>query len=364
MKVLQISNWLYTGGAEKLLLESIPLLNEKGVQVDLALSGDVSTPFLEQLKAKNTNTIYTLKEGNKNVYNPLLIFKIIPFFKKYDIIHVHLFPPLYIVALAKLVSFSKVKLVYTEHSTSNSRRGSKLLRIFDKFIYSKYLKIITISPEVDFNLKQHLNFNPNIFELIANGVNVEAIRNEVKMKVSELHPLISQESKILLQVSSFRYPKDQKTIIRALKMLDDSVVLVLVGDGPLKKECEEFAVQKGVSDRVFFLGIRMDISKILKTADIIILSSHHEGLSLSSIEGMASGKPFVASNAPGLGDIVKDAGVLFPVGDENILAQKLENLLSDTKFYSKTVEKCLERAEQYNITENIEKTIRLYESIV
>jgi len=108
MKVLQISNWLYTGGAEKLLLESIPLLNEKGVQVDLALSGDVSTPFLEQLKAKNTNTIYTLKEGNKNVYNPLLIFKIIPFFKKYDIIHVHLFPPLYIVALAKLVSFSKV----------------------------------------------------------------------------------------------------------------------------------------------------------------------------------------------------------------------------------------------------------------
>jgi len=184
------------------------------------------------------------------------------------------------------------------------------------------------------------------------------------MKVSELHPLISQESKILLQVSSFRYPKDQKTIIRALKMLDDSVVLVLVGDGPLKKECEEFAVQKGVSDRVFFLGIRMDISKILKTADIIILSSHHEGLSLSSIEGMASGKPFVASNAPGLGDIVKGAGVLFPVGDENILAQKLENLLSDTKFYSKTVEKCLERAEQYNITENIEKTIRLYESIV
>jgi glycosyltransferase involved in cell wall biosynthesis len=50
---------------------------------------------------------------------------------------------------------------------------------------------------------------------------------------------------------------------------------------------------------------------LLKTADIVVLSSHYEGLSLASIEGMASGKPFIASDVPGLHEVVKGADLLF-----------------------------------------------------
>ena len=62
----------------------------------------------------------------------------------------------------------------------------------------------------------------------------------------------------------------------------------------MRKQCEILVHDCGVDDRVLFLGIRSDVPQLLKTADVTVMSSHFEGLSLSSIEGMTVGKPFVA----------------------------------------------------------------------
>ena len=68
--------------------------------------------------------------------------------------------------------------------------------------------------------------------------------------------------------------------------------------------CDEL----GVSHRVLSLYIRKDVPRILKSSNVICMSSIYEGLSLSSIEGMASGHPFIATNVNGLREIVKGAG--------------------------------------------------------
>lgn len=362
MRVLQIINSLATGGAEKLILERVPLFIKQGVKMDVAVLNGAHHPFMEGLKASNCCTIFSL--SNKSVYNPFLIFKIIPYLKKYDIVHVHIFPSLYWVALAKALSFSNITLVYTEHSTSNHRRKNRFFKIVDKLIYRFYSKIITISPEVDLNIKKHLKYKPTKFELIQNGVNLETIERAKPICRLQLIPNIPDTSHILIQVASFRYPKDQKTVIRALKHLDEHVFLVLVGDGPLKKECEALVETLNLSHRVIFLGIRMDVINLLKGSDIIILSSHHEGLSLSCIEGMASGKPFIATDAPGLGTIVKDAGILFPINDHKTLSTEINKLLNNKTHYQAVVSKCLERANTYNITHTIDKEIALYKSVI
>ncbi|OEK08458.1 glycosyl transferase [Flavivirga aquatica] len=362
MKILQIINSLDTGGAEKLILETIPLFNKRNVQTDLAVLNGFDYPFLKILKKLNCCSIFSL--GNKSVYNPFLIFKIRPLLKNYDIVHVHIFPSLYWVALAKMLSFSKVKLVYTEHSTSNNRRKRFIFKILDKFIYSFYSKIITISPEVDTNIKAHLKYNNDKFVLVQNGINLDTIKNEKPISKKELLPNLENDSYILTQVSSFRYPKDQKTVIKSLKKLNDNVVLVLIGDGPLRNECEVLVEELNLSKRVFFLGIRMDVINILKASDIIILSSHHEGLSLSSVEGMASEKPFIASDAPGLGDIVRNAGILFPINDDSSLAKEISKLLENSEHYQETVTKCLKRANDYSIDKTITKEINLYKSLL
>ncbi|MCK0156853.1 glycosyltransferase [Cellulophaga sp. F20128] len=362
MKILHIINSLDTGGAEKLVLDSLPLLNEKNIQTDLAVLNGSEYPFLQALKKSNCCTVISL--GEKSVYNPILIFKIIPLLRKYNIVHVHIFPSLYWVALAKIVSFSKTKLVYTEHSTSNNRRKRYFLKVLDRIIYNVYSKIITISTEVDFNIKKHLEFREDKFVLIQNGINLNTIKNTEAISRNQISAKLDGSFSILTQVSSFRYPKDQKTVIKSLKHLADTVVLVLVGDGPLRKECEELAYELDLQHRVIFLGIRMDVMQILKASDIVLLSSHHEGLSLSCVEGMASGKPFMASDAPGLGNIVKDAGVLFPINDEIALAKEIVKLFSTKAQYNEVVTNCLKRAEDYNIENTIDKEINLYKTLL
>lgn len=80
------------------------------------------------------------------------------------------------------------------------------------------------------------------------------------------------------------------------------------------------------------------------------MSSEYEGLSLSSIEGMASGRPFVASNVNGLKEVVEGAGELFEIGDIDGLSALLMKFASDDHYYKDVVKTCLKRAEEYDIS--------------
>jgi len=362
MKVLQIINNLGTGGAEKLLLDSIMIYRKKGIQMDLLVLDGAEYPFMKKLKSINSEGIYSLNANS--VYNPFSIFKIIPYFKKYDIVHVHIFPSLYWVALAKIISLSKVKLIFTEHNTSNRRINSLILKYFDRLLYMPYSKIVCITEEVKLVMKNHLKYNPSKFEVITNGISLSSKNEETPLKKSQLELDIEDSDKLLIQVSRFDLQKDQKTIINSLKLLPDNVKLLLVGDGELRNQNEKLVADLNLEARVFFLGVRMDVPKLLKTSDVVILSSHYEGLSISSIEGMASGKPFIASDVPGLSELVSGAGLLFPVGDATALAGTIKSLIEDKEYASCIADKCVARSEKYDINVMVDKYIELYHELV
>ena len=359
MKVAHLINSMFTGGAENLITESISVFEINKFYVDVILLNGTETPFLNKLKFKKI-TFFSL--GKSSVYNPLLIFKIIPFLKNYDLIHVHLFPALYWVAIAKFLSFSKIKLVYTEHGTSNRRMNNKFFAPIDAFIYSFYSKIITISGDVDSAIKKTLNTSESKFELIKNGINIHAIKTATPYTDGIFSKNFCE--KFLFQFSSFQYPKDQVTLIKSLLHLPQNLQLFLVGDGVLRTECEALVKTLNLQNRVHFLGIRMDIPNLLKTADVVILSSHHEGLSLASIEGLASGKPFICSNVPGLREVVLGAGLLFEDKNEIQLSEQIISLFESELYYNQTVEKCLKRAAEFDIEIMVKKEIELYKIIL
>ncbi|MFY7810392.1 MAG: glycosyltransferase [Flavobacterium sp.] len=361
MKVLQIINNLATGGAEKLILETVPLINAKGVNCDVLVLNGIEYPFLKELKKMDIANVYSLTNGS--IYNPFIIFKLIKYLKKYEIVHVHLFPALYYVAIAKMISFSSCKLIFTEHSTSNKRIRSKIFKFFDKIFYMPYSKIITISEKVDLTIKNHLKYNHQKFQLIKNGINLQKIKDAIYYDKFDF--LKNRENfKIVLQVSSFQYPKDQKTVIKSLKFLPDYVILFLVGVGELKNECEEFVKNEKLSNRVFFLGQRMDVPNLLKSVDIIVLSSHYEGLSLSSVEGLASGKPFIATNVQGLKEVVEGAGLLFKKNDDQELATIINKLINDENYYNEIKNNCIKRALDFDISATVKNIINLYHTIL
>lgn len=361
MKVLQVINSLLSGGAEKLLVDSIIKYKEKGIQVDLLLLYGKETPFYKYLQSQSDVNIISLGD-NSFVYNPMFFLKLNRYLKQYDIVHVHLFPSLYWVAMANIISFKKHKIILTEHSSSNKRRNHILFRTIDRIIYKQFDRIITISNSVNDNLKHHLGSKFTNIHKIYNGIDLWAIEIAEKYDKSELN--FDKNIKLIIQVSSFRYPKDQETVIKALSKLPKNVHLLLVGDGELRKKCEELSKNLEIEQRVHFLGIRSDVPRLLKTSDVVVLSSHYEGLSLSSVEGMVSGKPFIASNSPGLKEVVENAGVLFPVGNVSILVEEINKLLNDSVYYDKIVSSCQEKAKLFDIDIMTDKYIEVYNGIL
>lgn len=165
-------------------------------------------------------------------------------------------------------------------------------------------------------------------------------------------------------VAGFRYQKDQDTLIRTMKYLSKGQYeLWLVGDGERRELLEQLASEEKVEDIVRFLGVRSDVPNILKAADVVVMSSHFEGLSLSSIEGMAVGKPFIASDVDGLHEITVGAGVLFPHGDSERLAEEIEKLMQNLDYYKEVADKCLERASKYDIKVMVEQYISVYNAV-
>lgn len=357
MKILQVITSLRIGGAEKLIVDMVPLYQEKGHQVDVLLFDGADTSFKQQLQAKGVK-IYELGV-NKSVYSPSFIFKLIPFLKKYDIVHTHNTAPQLFTALGSVLC--SVVLVTTEHNTSNRRRDWKWYAWVDRWMYNRYKHVICISDAAEKNLKEYLGQTQAKVSTIYNGVNVRSFREAFPL------PELQSAAKgkfVVVMVAGFRYQKDQDTLIQAFRHLPkDQYELWLVGDGERRPILENLVKECGLQDSVRFLGIRSDIPSVLKSADVVVMSSHFEGLSLSSIEGMSVGKPFVASDVDGLHEITEGYGVLFPHEDAQALACIIERLHTDSAYYHQVADRCLVRAQQYDIRKVVDGYLDVYHSL-
>jgi len=360
LRILNIINSMGIGGAEKLLVDILPMYNlhSENLVVDLLLLNGRRTFFLDALKSNFKGKIISL--GVRSVYNIWHIFKICKYINKYDVIHVHLFPSLYFVSIAKFILNSKVKLIFTEHNTVNKRINSGFFRCIDRLIYRNYALITAISPEVKDVLVRKLKLR-NKIEIIYNGIKLEKFE-QAKPNIIDTK-FEDGKDKILIQVSRFSIQKDQQTVIRAMTHLPNFVKLILVGDGELKTTCEQLVVTLGLEKRVRFLGIRDDIPSLLRASDIVVQSSIWEGFGIAAVEGMAAEKPVLSSDVPGLREIIDNAGLLFTKGDDAELARLIINLLEDRDYYSDVAAKCVSRAQRFDIGIMVQKFINIYESV-
>lgn len=353
MNILHIINNLEIGGAQKLLVDLLPTIG-KTQKVDLLVFQDKDNEFTTKIKAEG---IHITSLHTKHIYNPFLSIRLRSIIRSYDIIHVHLFPSSYWSAIASLGC--KLKLVYTEHSTSNKRRNLWFLRPIEKFIYGRYSKTICISEETQKSLVQWINTSDvSNFPVIYNGIDLANFRHK-KTDIS-----YSNRGRNIIMVSRFVQSKDQDTVIRSLKYLPDDINLLLVGDGERRHTCQMLTKELGLSNRVVFLGNRTDIPQLLRSATIGIQSSHWEGFGLTAVEMMASGLPVIASDVPGLRQVVDGAGLLFKAGNEKDLAECINKLLSNPTLYKHTAKQGQERALYFDINLTAKRYLSLYNEVI
>ncbi|MTH54507.1 glycosyltransferase [Bacillus mangrovi] len=367
MRILHIINNLGPGGAEKLIEELSPAINNlAGTSLDILVLSKDNNIYYDSLSSKGIKVDII---RSQSIYSPLHILKINTYINKgnYDIVHSHLFPTQYWVGLSRIFSNSKkVKYVTTEHSTNNRRRNKPYFRLMDKYIYSKYDSVISITDNTRKNLVNWIKPKDrelNRYKVIENGINIDKFINAAPYSKNKIKEEFSEQTKLICMVGRFEKAKDQATLIRAMKVLSSEIHLLLVGEGALKGNNMSLAKELGVSNRVHFLGFRNDIPNVLKTVDIVILSSYWEGLSLFSIEGMACGKPFIATKVQGLEEIVGGYGLLFRQGDVKGLCLLINKLLSDRIFYKEVSERCITRSRTYDLRNTVEKLVQLYRNL-
>lgn len=357
MKILHVINNLQGGGAEKMLSELLPKQKICNHDVYLLLLNNKKPKFLQTLIDKNIKI--KILDESKNFFTKLLSIRKLIKSNNFDIIHVHLFPSLYYIALATFGL--NTSLIYTEHNTLNRRRKYKIFKYIERIIYNRYDKIICISEQTKLNLQNHLD-NSNIKKkiiCISNGIILPEIEGNLPQK-----DLSNQKDVKLIMIGRFEKQKDQTTLIKSAKYLPKNVKIYFAGTGSLESKCKKLTAEEKLTERIHFLGFQNDIISVLKQMDIAVLSSNWEGFGLSAVESMALGIPTIGSDVPGLSEVLNNGGILFEKGNEIKLAEKINKLIYDHEFYLEISKKGFNKAKQYDINKMNSEYIKIYKETI
>jgi glycosyltransferase involved in cell wall biosynthesis len=117
-------------------------------------------------------------------------------------------------------------------------------------------------------------------------------------------------------------------LIEAVALLPAAFRLDVYGDGPERPRVERLIAQLNVGDRVALHGVVADSTRALASADALVLPSSAEGFGLVLIEAMAAGVPVVATDVPGIRDVVRhdQTGLLVPVASPTAIAAAVTRL--------------------------------------
>lgn len=143
--------------------------------------------------------------------------------------------------------------------------------------------------------------------------------------------------------------------------------LLLVGTGPLEGELRNHAVTRGIGDQVVFAGFVPEETKLglLRSADVFVSASQHEGFGLVFLEAMAAGLPVICYNMGGQTDFLADGrtGYLVPLNDRETFSRRVRELAGDAGIRARMREHNLAAAESYYIDVCARRYIEVFESV-
>ncbi|SDC21706.1 Glycosyltransferase involved in cell wall bisynthesis [Cupriavidus sp. YR651] len=162
--------------------------------------------------------------------------------------------------------------------------------------------------------------------VMPNGIDIDRFRPDTTLRDATRARLgIGSDTRLVLNVGRLVPEKAQDLLLRAFGHLDTTppAHLFIAGGGPLHGALAEQIAAMGLSPRVTLLGPRDDVPALLNAADIFVLSSNIEGLPMVLVEALACGCPVVATDAPGVEEVLLDQGTIVPRGDAQAFAHAL-----------------------------------------
>ena len=287
-----------------------------------------------------------------------------------DLLHVHYAIPHAAVAyMAKKILLTEgryVPVVTTLHGTDITLVGSNpAFSPVVAFSINKSDGVTAVSK----NLRQQTYNTFTVtkeIEVIYNFIDFDRFRKSDKDHFKKA--IAPNDEKVLVHVSNFRKVKRVEDVIYVFEKVYAKVPckLLLIGDGPERRNMEDLCRQIGLCDEIRFLGKQDAIEELLAVSDLFLMPSESESFGLAALEAMACEVPVISSNTGGLPEvnIHGETGYMSDVGDIDDMAANAIRLLKDENLLATFRANALAQAKRYDINNIVPQYERYYEKVI
>lgn len=355
------------GGAERLLEALIPLLAERGVETTVISRERPEGP---RPSARHAEVVQVPVRGGRKVSTAWYVGNAVREVVRTrpDVLHAHsLLSPTSAALLAgKALGIPTVATVHgggqggeVERLRALRRGGAPRLRVLGTALD----RIVVISEEIDRELAD-AGVPESRRVAIANGVDTRRFRPGGRDdRAALLAQLGVDQGPVVVFVGRLIAAKglgELRQAWTAVRRQVPTAQLVLIGEGPLRGELEGELAPEGVH----LTGAVPDVERYLRGADVFVLPSHAEGLSIALLEAMASGLAVVATDVGATLEAVGAAGRIVPARDVDALAGALVDVLADGDARAGMAVAARRHVEHgYQLSDTADRLVTLYRSL-
>jgi len=271
-------------------------------------------------------------------YELALSTKLVEVVSKYnlEILHVHYaIPHAYAAYMAKMMLKEKgidIKVVTTLHGTDITLVGSHpSYKTALEFSINNSDVVTSVSESLKQDTLRLFSIT-NAIKVVHNFIDTEKYDRESQNECQRI-AVAKPEERILTHISNFRPVKRIEDVVKIFYNVQKEIPakLLMVGEGPEKRNAELLVKKLGISDSVIFLGNSHEIAKILCYTDVFLLPSKSESFGLSALEAMAAETAIISTNTGGLPEVNVHGvtGYLSNLGDVKGMSKNAVSILKD-----------------------------------
>ncbi len=278
-------------------------------------------------------------------------------------------------AIARLANIGiKNKSIYNPHGWAFNMRGSSkkqlVYKMLEKIMAPFSDKIVCIS-----NAEKESALNKKIcsekkLQVIFNGVDIDECENSKKNAITRSQLNIPDDAFVVGAVGRLTEQKSPDVFVRMAKLVKENIPnahFLMVGDGEMKPDVEQFAQENGMLDSIHITGWVDNPLSYVELFDVAVLLSRWEGFGLAIPEYMLTEKPVVATKVDAIPNIVTDHinGLLVSVDDPQSAFKAIMELYNNTELKNKLISNGLKDVhEKYDARRVSAEHCELFESLI
>lgn len=367
MKKIHLAHLLYfigPAGKEQGVLKIVSGMDRSRFKVDIIVLQGVR--YRELLPMDQFNII-ELEGTPANSWKTIWLLAKVLKRNRYDMVYTHSWNTLlegYLAArLAKIPL-----LIHGEHGTFE--RSFMKDRV-QKYLWQRFDAVTVVVGDLEKKLRHSFGYRKNNITVLYNGIDPDRFYPSPEFREKYRQQYGLEGSFVVGSMGRFHPVKDHFTLIKAFRRFREKIPaakLVLVGGGgsageEMKRRYQELITQLSLQEQVQFIPPVSNPEALLNMFDLFVLSSISEGCSNVILEAQACGVPVLATDTGGNPELVihQENGLLFPVGDEQTLAEQLHLLYSDKALRQKFSVQALARVrEKFSLRNTVSAYQQLY----